>query len=412
MQSKIVIIGTGWAGYTLTHDIDTKHHEVIVISPQPTTPYTPLLASAACGLFNFSLAEEPIRSKSRHVQFIQAYVKDIDFEKQTCTCQPAFDSLKDREFSVEYDKVVIAPGCQNQTFGTPGVAENALFVRNVNDAMKVQKRLQDIVEMASLPGISEEEQRALLHIVVVGGGPTGVEISAEMTDLIRDDFSVLYPNLKDKFSIAIHDVATQILSVFDKKLVEHAESNFKRSSVEIKTGSHITKVEPGVMTTKEDGPIRFGMLIWATGNKEVPLTETLKVSKGGRPLRILTNEYLHPMDPNGNAIKNAFAIGDAADVKGGELPTTAEVATQKASYVAKVLNSEHEKPFAYSPRALIAYTGHQDGVVAGRSDWTGQGAWLAWRSKNLSWSRSWRNKVLITMNWSLDYLFGKEIARA
>jgi NADH:ubiquinone reductase (non-electrogenic) len=220
---RLVIVGTGWSGYTLAHEIDTNKYDVTVISPESTTPYTPLLASAACGLFNFSLAEEPVRHKSKAIRFYQAWVTNVDFEKRVCVCRPAFDALSDRTFEVAYDHIVIAPGCTNQTFGTPGVKENAYFVRNVRDAMAVRSRLQDIVEMASLPGTSEAEQKALLHIIVVGGGPTGVEISAEMTDLIRDDFSMLYPDLEDKFSIAIHDVAPQILSVFDQKLSEHGK---------------------------------------------------------------------------------------------------------------------------------------------------------------------------------------------
>jgi NADH:ubiquinone reductase (non-electrogenic) len=266
--------------------------------------------------------------------------------------------------------------------------------------MAVRARLQEVVEMASLPNVTEVEQRAMLHIAVVGGGPTGVEISSEMTDLIKNDFSVLYPGLKGMFSITIHDVAPQVLSAFDQKLVEHALNSFRQSSVEVKTGSHITKVESDALYTAEDGRIPFGMLIWATGNKQVPLVDELKVSKSARLPRILTDKFLRPLDVDGNPIPNAFAIGDAADVQGGELPTTAEVACQKGSYVAKVLNSGLEAPFEYRQRALVAYTGQHDGVVAGRHDWSGRGAWLAWRSKNLSWSRSWRNKILITMNWS------------
>ena len=278
--------------------------------------------------------------------------------------------------------------------------------------MAVRSRLQEIVEMASLPCITEDEQRALLHIVVVGGGPTGVEISAEMTDLIHDDFSVLYPDLKDKFSIAIHDVAAQILSPFDEKLQQHALAAFKRSGVVVKTGSHITNVEAGVLETKEDGKIQYGMLIWATGNKQVPLVDTLKVAKSTRLPRILTDDHLRPLDPDGQPIESAFAIGDAADIKDGELPTTAEVACQKGAYIAKTLNTASTGAFEYYQRALVAYTGQHDGVVTGKQDWSGKGAWMAWRSKNLLWSRSWRNKILITMNWSLDYVFGKEIARA
>jgi NADH:ubiquinone reductase (non-electrogenic) len=189
-------------------------------------------------------------------------------------------------------------------------------------------------------------------------------------------------------------------------------ASFKKSGVEVKTNSHISKVEPGVMYT-EDGETRFGMLIWATGNKQVPLTDALSVSKSGRLLRIVTDDFLHPFDLDGNAIENAYAIGDAADIRGAGLPTTAEVACQKGSYLAQVFNAGTRERFKYSQRAMIAYTGQHDGVVAGENDWTGESAWLAWRSKNHSWaSESWRNKIMISMNWSLNQIFGKEIARA
>ena len=227
MPPKLVVIGSGWAGYTVAHRLDANKYEITVISPEPSTPYTPLLASAACGWFNFSLAEEPVRHKSRSVGFVQARVDDIDFEGKKCVCSPAFIDLSQHIFEVEFDYIVLAPGCTNQTFGTPGVEANAIFVRNVMGAMAVRQRVLDIFEMASLPFMTDEEQRNLLHIVVVGGGPTGVEISAETLDLIHNDFSALYPDLAGKASVAIHDVAAQILSPFDTKLSEHALASFK-----------------------------------------------------------------------------------------------------------------------------------------------------------------------------------------
>ncbi|KAK3614455.1 hypothetical protein LTR56_027250, partial [Elasticomyces elasticus] len=212
---NVVIIGGGWAGYTLSRSLDDKKFQITVISPEPTSPYTPLLASAACGLFSLSLAEDSIRHKRRAVRLIQARVRDIDFEKKICSCNPAFPKLADQSFDVSYDTVVIAPGCETNTFNTPGVSENALFVRTVADAMAVRQRLLDILEMASLPNMTEVQQRNLLHIIVVGGGPTGVEITAEMYDLVHNDLIYLYPDLAGKISVAIHDVAAQILSVFD-----------------------------------------------------------------------------------------------------------------------------------------------------------------------------------------------------
>lgn len=161
-----------------------------------------------------------------------------------------------------YDVVVLAPGCLTNTFNTPGVAEHGLFVRNVSDAMAVRQRLLNILEKASLPFMSDEEQRGLLHVIVVGGGPTGVEITSELYDLVHNDLVYLYPDLAEKISVAIHDVAAQILSVFDAKLAEHALSSFQHHGIGIKTASHIIKVDSNIVHTKEDGEVKYGMLIW------------------------------------------------------------------------------------------------------------------------------------------------------
>lgn len=237
--------------------------------------------------------------------------------------------------------------------------------------------------------------------------------SAELTDLIHKDLAVMYPVLEDKFSIAIHDVASSILSVFDEKLAERALQSFLREGVEVKTKSHIQSVEPGVIYTAEDGAVRYGMLIWATGNKQVPLVDTLPLQKSKGLPRLIVDEFLHPLDSQGASIASAYAIGDAANISEHPLPTTAEVACQMGSYLAKTFNHDDTRtPFPIQKVGIVAYTGAHDGVAQGARAWTGNSAWLAWRKKNLTWSRSWRNKILITMNWSLDQVFGKEMARA
>ena len=248
---------------------------------------------------------------------------------------------------------------------------------------------------------------------VVGGGPTGIEISAELCDLIHNDFSALYPSLAGSMTIAVHDVAAKILSAFDARLSEYALTNLTKSDVAIKPGSHITSVEKDCLYTKEDGRIPYGMLIWATGNKQVPLIDKLPVAKSAHLPRILTDAQLRVMAPDSSLIDSVYALGDAADIKGGELPTTAEVACQKAKYLARVFNSDFRsvEPFAYDQRALVTYIGQHDGVIAGKRDWSGGSAWMAWRSKNLLWTRSWKTKILIGMNWVLNWAFGKEVAR-
>jgi NADH:ubiquinone reductase (non-electrogenic) len=109
-RKDIIIIGSGWAGSTLATSLDETKYSITVISPETTTPYTPLLASAACGLYEFNLVETPIRHTSKKIKFVKARVEGIDFKAKTVKCIPAFEDLVVKDFVLDYDIVVIAPG--------------------------------------------------------------------------------------------------------------------------------------------------------------------------------------------------------------------------------------------------------------------------------------------------------------
>jgi NADH:ubiquinone reductase (non-electrogenic) len=166
------------------------------------------------------------------------------------------------------------------------------------------------------------------------------------------------------------------------------------------------------------------MLVWATGNKSVPLIDEIPARKSSKGLRRLITDsrlrvYKPPSSPTSSTeslaedeiYEGVYALGDAADVYNTPLPTTAEVAVQKAKYLSRALNSGDETTkFSYAQKALVSYIGGHDGVIGGR-DWTGRSAWLAWRSGSLMWTRSVRGKVMILLTWMINAVVGKEIAR-
>lgn len=412
----LVIIGTGWGGFTLTQKVSLEKYDVKVISPIRTIQYTPLLASAACGLFNFRLAEEPVRRKHRTDQdYYKAIAEDIDFEKRIVRCKTDAPTANEDPtyFEVRYDKICIAPGCETQDFGTPGAKEHALFLKTTNDARLIQQRILQMLDKASLPTTSEQDQRDYLNIRIVGGGAIGIEAAAELWDLWFEDMRFLFPHLDGKLNITIHDVAPKILSTFDASLSEYATSSLEGKHVKLMTGSNIQRVEADAIFTKEDGRLPYGLLIWATGNKVNPLVDRLAVKKpeSGLP-RILTDKYLRVLRPDGSPMDGVYALGDAADIEGESLPTLAEVALQKGEYLTVVLNSNSEPaPFNYKQRALLAYLGRRDGIIGGRKEWTGVSAWLAWRSGSLGWTRSWRRKIMISISWIFIWIAGRDIAR-
>ncbi|KAL7944954.1 hypothetical protein V8C42DRAFT_358051 [Trichoderma barbatum] len=241
-KEKVVIIGNGWGGYRLGYEIDHYKYDVTAISPENTSAVTPLLVSAACGLFDPRLAHDPTKGFPCKVN--QGFRHRHRFNARTLIYQPAFDKLESDRFIVDYNKIILVPGCRSNTFDIPGVAENAIFVKKVANANAVRSRLNDIPEMASLPRTSEDRQRQLLHVAIIGGGPTGIEMAAELTVLIDGDVGVLFPHLKGKASVSVYDVAPQILALFDQKLAEYATSTLGTGRVNIKVNTHILKSHP------------------------------------------------------------------------------------------------------------------------------------------------------------------------
>lgn len=255
-----------------------------------------------------------------------------------------------------------------------------------------------MLSVASLPKVTDAQQRDILSIRVVSRGVIEIEATAEIYDLWHQDLRFLYPHLDGKFTIAIHDVAPTILSTFDKSLGDYALESASEGCPDQIRSAH-RKIEQDAIYTKEEGLKAYGMLLWATRNGVNPRVEDFP--------RILTDKYLRVLRPDGLAVDDAYALGDAADIDGHSLPTLAEVALQKGECLSSELDLNYQptKPSEYKQRALMAYLG-QHRVVGGRSDGTGESAWLSWRSGSLAWTKSWRRSTLVLV-WFSD----RDIAR-
>lgn len=425
----VVVVGSGWGASLLAQKLDLHKVDVTVISPSTTNTHTPLLASAATGQFGFRVTEDPIRKSSRSaLKFHRAYATDVDWHRKVVTCTPAVTADERSEdgatttetnssFEVSYDYIVVSPGCQAETFGINGVRENASMVRTAQDARALQQKIVDILEVAALPNTSEARRRALLHFAIVGGGPTGIEIAAELSDFIHGELLHLYPFAASDYSVTIFDVAPQILGMFDKQLAEYARASFERRGVRVATSTTIEEVTSTHLQIKGAGHVPYGLLVWATGNAPVALTRALSCDKTQHGhLRIITNDQLQVIGVDGKAIEDAFAIGDAADISGNSLPETAEVAVQKAAHLVQVFNkgltARRAPAFTYSERRLVAYLGGFDGIWRrGSEQHKGRYAWFSWRYTSLMWAASWRIKLLIIVNWWLNIFFGREMGK-
>ncbi|KAF9376112.1 hypothetical protein BGX21_003583 [Mortierella sp. AD011] len=435
-----MILGSGWGGFKLLKDMDKNAYQIVAVSPRNHFLFTPLLASTSVGTLEFRCITEPVRGYTRDVEYHQAWCDSVDLENHKIDCttnlskvpathisDPAGRSLSlesSNKFRLDYDHLIIAVGSYSNTFNIPGVKEHAFFLKEVADARKIRTRVLECFERAEMSR-SDEEKNGLLHFAVVGGGPTGVEFSAELHDFIREDCSRLFPGLMNHVTLAVYDVAPTILANFDKSLADYCMTKFKRSGIDVRTGTVVEKVEDGMLVLKGGKQIPFGCLVWSTGLTENPMTASLegKVMKS-KSKRILTDPYLRVLDSEGKVVPNVYALGDCATIKDHELPQTAQVANQQAIWLRKALNKlakQPEKsltdvtgPFSFKNLGSMAYIGNWEAVVDmtkinDKAKESGRFAWVFWRSSYLTMSVSMRNKMLIPMYWFATWVFGRDV---
>lgn len=492
-RERVIILGSGWAGYTVARELDSKKYQAVVVSPRSYFAFTPLLASTSVGTLEFRTALEPIRTRRTDVNFFQGWADGVDFKNKKITIEESVDdpntslalthdrhadqtkkqkqeerrveAKQGRLFDLTYDKLIVTVGCYSQTFGTPGVKEHALFLKDVGDARKIRNRLLACFEAAALPTTSDETRRQLLNFAVVGGGPTGIEFAAELHDIISEDLARVYPELLPFHKITVYDVANKVLPMFDEKLGKYAMENFKREGIDIKTSHHVEELRPGApgakpgdlddhpvftLKIKEEGEMGVGMVVWSTGLMQNPFVAhaldkvhgipgTLerieaaegaskgsdlipwRVKKDNKTGSIMTDSRLRvklvgDAENNPEAIvKDVFALGDCAIMEGTSYPATAQVASQKASWLAKRLNkNDMEKGgFTFKNLGVMAYIGNWNALFQGGEggNISGRLAWIIWRGAYLTKSVSWRNKILIPIYWMINWIFGRDISR-
>lgn len=410
-KESVVIIGTGWGGFRLLQHLDKKKYDVTVVSPRNHFVFTPLLASSAVGTIEYRCIAAPVRDFKDSATYYEGYAREIDTQKKILHCDKPSAQGK---FSLKYDKLVIACGAAPNTFGTPGVYENAFFLKEIADARNIRYRVIDRFELASDPCTSEEEKAALLHFAVVGGGPTGIELSAELHDFLKYDVAKLYPKLKPYAKLSVYDVAEKILGSFDSRLREYATKKFWRDGTEIKTGTKIQEVKKDRLVLADKSEIRVGMVVWATGLTANPFITSLPFFKD-KSKRLLVDQFLHVLEgENHETVKDVYALGDCATIEHYNLPQTAQVANQQANYLAKELNkyANSPAPFTYHHKGAMAYVGDYKAVLDTK-EVKGRGitAWIFWRSANWTMTVSWKNKILIRMYWTITWLFGRDTSR-
>lgn len=461
-RERVVILGSGWGGYKLSRSLSSNTFSPLIISPRSYFVFTPLLTDAASGSLDFSNIVEPVRDPSARVDFIQAAARAIDFRQKKVLCEATVvksgvtetprtpDDAHEHEegpevttasepvvqtrqweqgetFSVPYDKLVIAVGAVSKTFKTPGVRENAMFFRDIGDARRVKRRVRECFELAVLPTTSPEMRRHLLHFAIVGAGPTGTELAANLRDYITQDVVRLYPAVQGVPQISLYDVAPKMLSMFDESLSRYAMDTMRKEGVDIKTSHHVKGLRWGApgqqppyevdpkrcltLTTEEEGQVGVGMCVWATGNtmnkflshalqrldsfpsesailKDVDTdtgdgkqqqqqkqpapddTTQWQIKKAPKVGALLVDGHLRVQlesDAGQTAVmQDVFALGDNAMLETGSPPATAQATTQEAKWLAARFNRgdlAQSAPFSFRDMGSLAYIGDANALM-------------------------------------------------
>ncbi|KDQ16664.1 hypothetical protein BOTBODRAFT_30582 [Botryobasidium botryosum FD-172 SS1] len=452
-KKTLVILGSGWGSTSLLKSLDTDDYNVIVISPRNYFLFTPLLPSVATGTLEPRSIMQPTRYITRHkkrrVAVYEAEAQDVDPVNKTVTFQDTSEIKGEgASTTIPYDYLVYAVGAETQTFNIPGVKEYGCFMKEMKDAEKFRERMLDCVESASNPN-SEEEVDRLMHMVVVGGGPTGVELSGELHDFLEEDLKNWYPELAPKLRITLIEALPNVLPMFTRELIQYTESTFKENKINVMVRTMVKEVKPKVVVVenekKEHVEIPYGLLVWAAGNVGRKITRDLmaKLPADQNNRRgISVDDHLQMKGASG-----VFAIGDCTATS---YAPTAQVASQQGTYLARVLqqlakkerleqqlqtlrqeNAEPEaieatvkqinkaskiKPFHYSHQGSLAYIGSDKAIADlpffnGNFASGGVATFLFWRSAYVSTLFSLRNRTLVLNDWLKVKLFGRDVSR-
>ncbi|KAH8996223.1 FAD/NAD-P-binding domain-containing protein [Lactarius akahatsu] len=451
-KKNIVVVGSGWGSTAFLKSLDTAEYNVTVISPRNFFLFTPLLPSVAVGTLASKSILQPIRYMTRHkerkITVIEAQAKSVDPIAKTITF--ADESEVQGEVSsttIPFDYLVYAVGAETQTFGIPGVKEHACFMKEIQDAERFKRRFMDCVESAGFPGQREEEIERLLHMAVVGGGPTGIEVSGELHDFLEDDLKAWYPELSNKIKITLIEALPSVLPMFSRELIDYTVSTFKESKIDILTGTMVKEIkDKSVVLQMPDKSIKevpVGLVVWAGGNKarDVSVDLMSRLSDAQKNKRGITvDDHLRMAGTDGTI----FALGDCTS---SQYAPTAQVASQQGAYLARMFRqfakrdalleqvsaakqegtnteslekqlkkAENLRPFHYSHQGSLAYIGSEKAIADleffhHKFASGGVATFLFWRSAYLSTLFSMRNRVLVATDWLKVKLFGRDLVR-
>ncbi|HLZ71950.1 MAG TPA: NAD(P)/FAD-dependent oxidoreductase [Dehalococcoidia bacterium] len=398
-RSRVLIVGAGFGGLNAAKRLRRLPVTVTLLDRHNYHTFTPLLyqvATAGLEPEEIAHAVRPILGRARNLRFRVTEVTGVDLDART---------VRTSAGALDYDYLILAAGSTSNFFGIDTVRRQALGLKDIDEALALRNHVLRRFEEAAWE--HDAARRAmLLTFVVVGGGPTGVEFAGALQELIRHTLRHDFPGQELAPARVILIEATEsLLSAFKPRLRRYGLRALRKKGVEVRLNTAVESLDGALLRLRGGGEIRTGTVMWAAGVRAADLVAGVPAPKG-KSGRIEVDGCLRLKDH-----PEVFCIGDMsiAGAGGEPLPMLAQVAIQGAASaadnIARDLRREPPRPFVYRDKGIMATIGRNAAVAqVGPLALTGFIAWLMWLALHIVILIGFRNRLLVLVNWSWNYL--------
>ena len=406
-MAKIIVIGGGFGGLSFLQKARKSKNEFILIDKTNHHLFQPLLYQVATAVLSPADITVPLRNlfkNDKNVKTILSEVKEINKEKKEVTL--------DNAEVISYDKLIVSAGSSYSFFGKNEWSKFAKGLKVINDALDIREKILKAFEKAENEK-DEKIRKKYLNFVIVGGGPTGVELAGSIAEIAYKNMTKEFRNFSSKdANIYLLEAGDRILPSYSENLAKKSYKYLIDLGVKVMTKERVENIEEMKVTTNKQ-VIDADNIIWAAGNEASSLIKHLDTETDNEG-RALVNRDCSIKEDN-----EVYVIGDAANfitASGESLPGIAPVAIQQGRYVAhnikKNIEKENRKPFKYSDKGTMATIGRFKAIgVVGNFELAGFTAWLFWSLIHLVYLIGYRSKILVAIEWIFAYFFNKRGTR-